>query len=93
MNAARPNHTLFVGDLSKFCGEGELASLFSVHGQLLDVKVKRNLATGKTLSYGFVTFAHEFQAQDALNHLDGAMVSGRKLRYSLLLQFYRHVYF
>lgn len=47
---------------------------------ILDVKIKRNSNTGKTLSYGFVTFVEEAAATQAMSALDGSMFSGRKLR-------------
>jgi hypothetical protein len=74
------NTSLFIGDLPKFCGESDLQQLFSPFGPLLDAKIKRNSTTGKTLSYGFVTFASEASAQEALKAMDGNMFSGRKLR-------------
>ncbi len=77
------NTSLFVGDLPKFCSETDLEQLFSPYGVLLDAKIKRNGTTGKTLSYGFVTYASETSAQEALKNMDGAMFSGRKLRYFL----------
>lgn len=75
------NTSLFVGDLPKFASESDLEQLFSPFGVLLDAKIKRNSTTGKTLSYGFVTFATEASAQEALKAMDGNMFSGRKLRY------------
>eukprot|EP01040_Poterioochromonas_malhamensis_P021258 gene21258-25604_t len=74
------NTSLFVGDLPKFASESDLEQLFSPFGVLLDAKIKRNSTTGKTLSYGFVTFATEASAQEALKAMDGNMFSGRKLR-------------
>eukprot|EP00597_Dinobryon_sp_UTEXLB2267_P006583 CAMPEP_0170093194 /NCGR_PEP_ID=MMETSP0019_2-20121128/26339_1 /TAXON_ID=98059 /ORGANISM="Dinobryon sp., Strain UTEXLB2267" /LENGTH=811 /DNA_ID=CAMNT_0010313935 /DNA_START=155 /DNA_END=2590 /DNA_ORIENTATION=+ len=74
------NNSLFIGDLSKFCSESELENLFAKYGQITDVKIKRNNNTGKTLSYGFVTFASESSATNAMNSLDGSMFFGRKLR-------------
>ena len=74
------NNSLFIGDLSKFCTEAELENLFTGFGQILDVKIKRNNNTGKTLSYGFVTFANEEIANNAMKSLDGTLFCGRKLR-------------
>ncbi len=74
------NTSLFVGDLPKFCNEVDLEQLFAPFGPILDVKIKRNINTGKTLSYGFVTFASEAAASEALRRLDGTMFYGRKLR-------------
>jgi RNA recognition motif-containing protein len=74
------NTSLFIGDLPKFCNESDLEQLFAAYGPILDVKIKRNVNTGKTLSYGFVTLSTEALAADALRATDGAMFLGRKLR-------------
>jgi RNA recognition motif-containing protein len=74
------NTSLFIGDLPKFCNESDLEQLFAPYGPTLDVKVKRNVNTGKTLSYGFVTLSTEAYAAEAIRALDGALFSGRKLR-------------
>jgi RNA recognition motif-containing protein len=74
------NTSLFVGDLPKFCSENDLEQLFVSYGPILDLKIKRNVNTGKTLSYGFVTLSSERLASEALKNLDGAMFLGRKLR-------------
>lgn len=74
------NASLFIGDLSKFCTEANIESFFAPYGQITDVKIKRNNATGKTLSYGFVSFLHEESAAFAMQQLDGAMFYGRKIR-------------
>jgi RNA recognition motif-containing protein len=74
------NTSLFVGDLPKFCNEMDLEQLFAGFGPIIDVKIKRNINTGKTLSYGFVTFSSEASAAEALRRTDGTMFYGRKLR-------------
>lgn len=75
------NNSLFIGDLSKFCTEANLEGLFSSYGQVVDVKIKRNNTTGKTLSYGFVTFINEQCAASAMDQLNGVAFFGRNLRY------------
>lgn len=81
MNQGFANNSLFIGDLSKFCTESNLESLFSQYGPVVDVKIKRNNTTGKTLSYGFVTFANDECATAALENLNGYSFFGRNLRY------------
>lgn len=75
------SNSLFVGDLPKFCSEQDLEKLFSPFGPILDVKIKRNNNTGKTLSYGFVTLSSLELADEARMRMDGCMLMGRKLRY------------
>jgi hypothetical protein len=77
------SNSLFVGDLSKFCNEENLEQLFKRYGHVAEVKIKRNNTTGKTLSYGFVTFLTEESAALAMEHLNGYSFFGRNLRYWL----------
>lgn len=74
------SNSLFVGDLPKFCNEADLEQVFIPFGPLVDVKIKRNNNTGKTLSYGFVTFPTLEAADIARVRLDGYMMMGRKLK-------------
>lgn len=74
------SNSLFVGDLPKFCSEVDLEQCFAPFGPLLDVKIKRNNNTGKTLSYGFITFPTLEAADEARVRMDGYMLGGRKLR-------------
>jgi RNA recognition motif-containing protein len=74
------NNSLFIGDLSKFCTEANLESLFAPFGQIVDVKIKRNNTTGKTLSYGFVSFVSDACATTAMERLNGFPFHGRNLR-------------
>ena len=78
MNSSR--NSLFVGDLPKYCTESDLAIIFDAYQPILEIKIKRNDQTGKTLSYGFVTFISEEVASRALRNIDGALFCGRKLR-------------
>jgi RNA recognition motif-containing protein len=74
------SNSLFVGDISKFCTEENLESLFSAFGHIIDINIKRNNTTGKTLSYGFVTFSLEESAAKAMECLNGYVFFGRSLR-------------
>lgn len=72
--------TVFVGDLSKFCVEQDLANLFAPYGPILNANIKKNHVTGKTLSYGFVTLTTEELAKLAIDELDGIRFGGRQIK-------------
>ncbi len=74
-----PNE-LFVGDLSYFCGEEQLYDLFGQFGGILDVRIKRSDAKGKTLMYGFVKMESLKSALLAAKELNGTLFMGRALR-------------
>ncbi|RYY81019.1 RNA-binding protein [archaeon] len=69
-----------LGDLPKYATENDLHSLFQSYGPVLDVKIKKNAVTGKSLAYGFVTQATWEAANATKDALDSDMLMGRKLR-------------
>lgn len=73
------NHTLFVGDLSLFCDDGCLASLFVPFGSVTNAQIRRG-RRGDSLLYGFVEFANKDCAQTAMDTLDGKKFMGRTIR-------------
>lgn len=77
---AMGSNALFVGDLPKYATENDLHSIFQAYGPILDVKIKKNAVTGKSLAYGFVTLATWEAANAAKEALDNFMLMGRKLR-------------
>eukprot|EP00599_Poterioochromonas_sp_BG-1_P007876 CAMPEP_0173150006 /NCGR_PEP_ID=MMETSP1105-20130129/10683_1 /TAXON_ID=2985 /ORGANISM="Ochromonas sp., Strain BG-1" /LENGTH=559 /DNA_ID=CAMNT_0014065019 /DNA_START=360 /DNA_END=2039 /DNA_ORIENTATION=+ len=74
--------TLFVGDLSYFCTEEDLLSIFSGYGPILTVRVRRGI-TGDSLMHGFVALASAESAQRAIRDLDGLEFMGRNMRVQL----------
>lgn len=70
---------LFVGDLSFFCTEKELITIFSPFGAISAVNIRRG-AAGESLLYGFVTFTNVQSAMTAMTALNGKDFLGRKLR-------------
>lgn len=71
--------TVFVGDLSYFCEEKDLLSIFSAFGPVSSVIVRRG-KEGNSLQYAFVIM-NEADAHAACNALNGSKFMGRKLRY------------
>lgn len=71
--------TLFVGDLSFFCTEEDLLSIFSGYGPILTVRVRRGVK-GDSLMHGFVALASSEAANRAIRDLDGIEFMGRNLR-------------
>lgn len=71
---------LFVGDLSRTVTEDQISEVFSRHGQVLMVDIKRDKVTNNNLGYGFVQLATRKQAEEAKDALHGADIGGRKVR-------------
>lgn len=70
---------LFVGDLSYFCTEVELAAAFSQFGPIESMEIKRG-RHGDSLMHGFIEFKNEADAAQALLVMQGSTFMGRKLR-------------
>lgn len=71
--------SLFVGDLSFFCGEEELQTLFGNYGKVTNVEIKRG-KFGDSLMHGFVEMDDVDSAKQALEALNDSKFMGRKLR-------------
>ena len=70
---------LFVGDLSSFCTESDLNKLFSEHGSVVFVEIKRGRHK-ESLLHGFVELSTSEEAEKALIALNGFRFKGRKMR-------------
>jgi RNA recognition motif-containing protein len=75
-----PRWCLFLGDLSVFCTEKDLMETFSVFGNVINIRIKRNKATFKNLSYGFVDYDNTDSALKAMETMNDQVYQGRKLR-------------
>lgn len=80
LNSGSPPSTLFVGDLSFFCDESDLRTLFSQHGKVVTTQLKRG-KTGDSLMHGFVEMASQEEAEAARSSLMDTKYMGRKIRY------------
>jgi RNA recognition motif-containing protein len=70
---------VFVGNLW-FGTDGErLRDAFQEYGLIVDTKVVRDKDSGESRGFGFVTFANESSAVEAIGARDGSLLDGRKL--------------
>ena len=77
MTSPEQARSLFLGDLSCFCQEADIYQCFQHHGEIEEIRIKRN-GQGACLGYGFITFTPSESAQSALR-LDGTVVLGRPI--------------
>lgn len=73
---------IFVGNLSYTATPADLEDAFRDFGNIQNVNIVKDRATGKSRGFGFVTFATEDEAKQALT-MDGRDVQGRKVRVNL----------
>lgn len=80
VHSTAPNRKLFVGGLSFDTNEKVLKDAFSLYGEILEVRVILNRASGLSKGFGFVLFASETDAVNALKEMDGQSLDGRNIR-------------
>ncbi|NOZ84703.1 MAG: RNA-binding protein [Deltaproteobacteria bacterium] len=76
------SNKLFVGGLPWAVNDEKLRETFSSYGEITEAKVIMDRETGRSRGFGFVTFAEESNAQNALE-LDGTELDGRRIRVDL----------
>lgn len=70
---------LYVGNLPFTAGETELQQLFAQAGTVDNVKVMRDMATGRARGFAFVEMATDQEAQAAIDKFHNYEFGGRNL--------------
>lgn len=71
---------LFVGGLSWGTDENMLRAAFDRFGEIEEVKVITDRATGRSRGFGFVTFTEDKAAEEAIAEMDGTMLDNRNIK-------------
>ncbi|KQJ85350.1 probable RNA-binding protein 19 isoform X2 [Brachypodium distachyon] len=71
--------SLYVRNLSLSMTKEELLQHFLPFGKIIDAKVPRDYATGLNKGYGFVRYSNSHEAANAIIHLNGHLVEGKKM--------------
>lgn len=71
---------IYVGNLPYSADTAVLTQLFSPYGEIVDVRVITDRATGESKGFAFVEMSAEDAAQRAIAELNGTMVGDRALR-------------
>ncbi|CAA0837682.1 RNA-binding (RRM/RBD/RNP motifs) family protein [Striga hermonthica] len=77
MAANRLASELFVSRLSFYITTRELERLFSPFGVVEEVRLVKDPRTRRPKGFGFVKYASELEAQNALKAMNGRIVDGR----------------
>ena len=70
---------LYVGNLSYQTEAPELQQLFEQAGTVADVKVMKDMATGRSRGFAFVEMSSDEEAAKAISELDSIQFEGRNL--------------
>ncbi|XP_004494218.1 small RNA-binding protein 11, chloroplastic [Cicer arietinum] len=68
---------LFVGGLSFHATEKTLSDAFSNYGQVVEAKVIKDRVSERSKGYGFVTFASQDEAENAIAEMNEKALDGR----------------
>ena len=71
---------LYVGNLPFQADAAWLRATFSASGEVADVQLVSDGATGESRGYGFVTMGSSSAAAKAIAAMNGAIVNGRTLK-------------
>jgi peptidyl-prolyl isomerase E (cyclophilin E) len=71
---------LYVGGLDESVTQALLQAAFVPFGELLEVQLPLDVTTGKARGFGFVQFAEESDAADALANMHHAELCGRVIK-------------
>lgn len=73
---------LYVGNLSYSTNEDELRGQFEVYGEVTSATVIKDRETGRSKGFGFVEFADDEAAKDAIAALNEREIDGRPIKVS-----------
>ncbi|EXC17307.1 Polyadenylate-binding protein 2 [Morus notabilis] len=72
--------SLYVGDLDQNVTDSQLYDLFNQLGQVVSVRVCRDLTTRRSLGYGYVNYSNPQDAARALDMLNFTPLNGKPIR-------------
>lgn len=70
---------IYVGNLNWKATEDELKNLFGTYGEVTKANIVKDKMTRRSKGYGFVEFASDSDANNAINELNGKEFLGRNL--------------
>jgi len=71
---------LFVGGISWNTSEDVLREAFERFGEIVEAHIVTDRYTGRSRGFGFVVFAEDASAMQALEQMNGAELDGRPIR-------------
>ena len=79
-NIGPPADTLFIGNMSFDADEAAITDHFSSYGEIVSVRIPKDMDTGSAKGFGYVTFSSVEEAQAALEAENGGYLMNRAMR-------------
>jgi RNA recognition motif-containing protein len=70
---------IYIGNLSHDVNDDDLKKRFAVFGQVTSASVVKDKYSGKSRGFGFVEMLSKFEAQSAIEGLNGKELSGKTM--------------
>ncbi|KAJ7953100.1 Heterogeneous nuclear ribonucleoprotein like [Quillaja saponaria] len=74
----KKEHEIFVGGLDRDATEEDLMKVFEKIGEVVEVRLHKNLSTNKNKGYAFVKFANKEHAKQALSEMKNPVIHGKR---------------
>ena len=73
----RKSAYIFIGGLNFNMNEGDLVTVFSQWGEIVDCRIARDKKTGKNLGFGFIAYEDQRSTILAVDNFNGIDFCGR----------------
>ncbi len=70
---------IYVGNLASEVNDEDLKNLFSGYGNIVSVKVIKDMYSGTSKGFGFVELSNQTEAQKAINELNSKELKGKTI--------------
>jgi len=81
---------LFVANLRYSVTAAELMEHFESYGDVVSARIGRDHETGQSRGFGFVRMRHHDEAVEAIRHLDGSELHGRRVAVAMAREREQH---
>jgi RNA recognition motif-containing protein len=71
---------VFVGGLARELNEGDIVAVFSQYGEVVEVNLARDTATGQSRGFAWVCYADQRSAVLAVDNFNGIQLLGRTIK-------------
>ncbi|OAD06537.1 hypothetical protein MUCCIDRAFT_125019, partial [Mucor lusitanicus CBS 277.49] len=70
---------LYIKNLDPEVTSYDLFKRFRAYGKIISARVMKDTVTGISKGYGFVSFTHMDEANDALQNMNGALLNSKNI--------------